>query len=60
MRVTTLLVKKGTHKALLGFEKPSKMEDEWVVSMFEHATIILCLSEKILYNVMNKKITAGL
>ena len=31
MRVTSLLVKEGTHKALLGIEnKPSKMEDdEW-------------------------------
>ena len=29
MRVTLLLVKEGTHKALLGTEKkPSKMEDD--------------------------------
>jgi len=29
MRVTVLLMKKGTHKALLGIEKkPSKMEDD--------------------------------
>ena len=29
MRVTSLLVKEGTHKTLLGIEnKPSKMEDE--------------------------------
>jgi len=31
MRVTTLLMKEGAHKALLGAEKSSKMEDnEWV------------------------------
>ena len=30
MRVTSLLVKEGTHKALLGIEKkPSKIDDEW-------------------------------
>ena len=28
MRLTTLLVKEGTHKALLGAEKLSKMEDD--------------------------------
>ena len=29
MRITSLLVKEGTHKALLGIEKkPSKMEDD--------------------------------
>ena len=37
MRVMALLMKEGTHKALLGTEKkPSKTEnDEWMVSMFE-------------------------
>ena len=31
MRVTTLLMNEDTHKALLGAEKSSKMEDnEWV------------------------------
>jgi len=30
MRLTSLLVKEGTHKALLSIEKPSKIEDdEW-------------------------------
>ena len=30
MRVTSLLMKEGTHKALLGIEKkPSKIKDEW-------------------------------
>jgi len=28
MRVTSLLVKEGTHKTLLDIEKPSKMEDD--------------------------------
>jgi len=57
MRVTSLLVKEGTHKALFGIEKkPSKMEDdEWNdISFREKATIILCLSDEILYNMMNE------
>ena len=63
MRVTSLLVKEGTHKALLGIEKkPSKMEDdEWNdIDFRAKATIILCLSDEVLYNVMNEKTTAGL
>ena len=63
MRVTSLLVKEGTHKALLGFEKKlSKMEDdEWNdIDFRAKATIILCLSDEILYNVMNGKITTDL
>ena len=58
-----MLVKKGTHKALLGIEKkPSKMEDdEWnAIDFHAKATIILCLSDEVLYNVVNKKTTAGL
>jgi len=53
MRVTSLLVKKGTHKALLRIEKKSsKMEDdEWNDIDFRAKTImILCLSGEILYN----------
>ena len=63
MRVTSLLVKEGTHKALLGIEKkPSKLEDdEWNdIDFRAKATIILCLSDEVLYNVMNKETTAGL
>ena len=63
MRVTSLLVKEGTHKALFGIEKkPSKMEDnEWNDIDFRvKATIILCLSDEVLYNVTNEEITAGL
>ena len=58
MRVTSLLVKEGTHKALLSIEKkPSKMEDDkWEAK----ATIILCLSDEVLYNVMNEETTADL
>jgi len=45
MRVTSLLVKDGTHMTLLGIEKqPSKMEDdEWNdIDFRAKATIILC------------------
>ena len=62
MGVTTLLVKESTRKALLDAEKkPSKMEDnEWVdLDVRAKATIILCLSDEVLYNIMNKKIIAG-
>jgi len=63
MRATSLLVKEGTHKALLGIEKkPSKMEDdEWNdIDFSAKATIILCLSDDVLYNVMNEETTASL
>ena len=63
MRATSLLVNEGTHKATLGIEKkPSKMEDdEWNDIYFRaKATIILFLSDEILYNVMNEEITADL
>ena len=58
MWVTMLLVKEDTHKALVGVEKkPSKMEDdEWVdLDVQAKATLILCLSDGVLYNVMNEK-----
>ena len=63
MRVTSLLVKEGTHKALLGIEKKlSKMEnDEWNdIDFHAKATIILRLSDKVLYNLVNEETTAGL
>ena len=63
MRVTSLLMKEGTHKALLGIEKKlSKMEDdEWNdIDFRAKVTIILCLSDKVLYNVMNEETTASL
>ena len=53
----------GPHKVLLGIEKkPLKMEDdEWNDIDFRvKATIILCLSDEVLYNVTNEEITAGL
>jgi len=55
MRITSLLVKEGTHKALLSIEKkPLKMKnDKWNdVDFCANATIILCLSDEVLY-VMN-------
>ena len=63
MRVTSLLVKEGTHKVLIGIEKKlSKMEDdEWNdIDFCIKTTIILCLSDEVLYNVMNEETTAGL
>jgi len=63
MRATSLLVKEGTHNALLGIEKKSsKMEDdEWNdIDFCAKATIILCLSEEVLYNVMNEETITGL
>jgi len=63
MRVTSLLVKEGTHKALLGIgKKPSKIgDDEWSdIDFRTKATIRLCLSNEDLYNVMNEEITADL
>ena len=53
-------MKEGTHKALLGAEKLSKMEDEWVdIYVRAKATIILCLSDEVLCNVINEE-TIGL
>jgi len=42
--------------------KPSKMEDdEWKdIDFHAKAKIILCLSDEVLYNVMNEKTTTGL
>ena len=63
IRATSLLVKEGTHKALLAIEKkPSKMEDdEWNdIDFCARMTIILCLSDEVPYNVMNEETTAGL
>ena len=56
-------MKKGTHKALLGIEKkPSKMEDNvWNdIDFHAKATIVLCLSDEVLYNVMNEETTGDL
>ena len=63
MRVTLSLVKDGTHKALLDIEKKSsKMgDDEWNDINFRAKTkIILCLSDEVLYNLMNEETTATL
>jgi len=49
MRETTLLMKEGTQKALLGAKKSSNMEDEWNdIDFCAKATIILCLSNEVL------------
>ena len=58
-----MLVNEGIHKALLGIEKKlSKMEDdEWNdIDFRAKVTIILCLLDEVLYNVMNGETTAGL
>jgi len=60
MRVTSLLMKEGTHKALCGIEKKSsKMGDEeWNnIDFYGKATIIFCLSDEVLYNIINEKTT---
>ena len=61
MRVTSLLMKEGTPKVLGIEKKPSKMEDdEWNdIDFRAKAMIILYLSDEVLYNVMNEKITAS-
>ena len=51
IRVTSLLVKESTHKALLGIEKkPSKMEDNESNDIDFHANmiIILCPSYEVI------------
>ena len=58
-----MLVTEGTHKDLLGIEKkPSKMgDDEWNdINFRAKTTIIMCLSDEVLYNLMNEETTAGL
>ena len=58
-----MFVKEGTHKALLGTEKkPLKMEDdEWKdIDFRAKTTIILCLSDEVLYNVINEETTWSL
>jgi len=63
MQVTLLLVNEGTHEAMLDIEKkPSNMEhDKWNVIDFRvKATIILCLSDEVLYNIMNEETTTSL
>ena len=51
-----------TQSPALYWKKPSKMEDdEWNdIDFRAKATIILCLSDEVLYNMMNEEITAGL
>jgi len=62
MQVMALLIKEGTHKALHGVEKKSKMEDdEWMdLDVRTKVTITLYLSDEVLYNIMNKETIVGL
>src|SRR3954463_2568735 len=63
MRVTSLLVKERTHMALQEIsKKPSNMdEDDWEDMDYKaRATIILCLSDEVLYNVINEDSAEGL
>ena len=51
------------HKAVLGIEKkPLKMKDDELndIEFRAKATIILCLSDEVLYNVLNEETIAGL
>src|SRR3954465_15299856 len=57
MRVMSLLVKEETYQALQGIrKKPSTMgEDDWKkIDVKAKATIVLCLSDEVLYNVLNE------
>ena len=62
--VSNIVAREGGHtQCLLGIEKkPSKMEDDECndIDFRAKATIILCLSEVVLYNAMNKETTTGL
>ena len=63
MQLTALLVKEDTHKTLFGAEKklPEMDNDEWNdINFRAKVTIILCLSDEVLYNVMNEKTTTEL
>src|SRR3954470_7778432 len=63
MRVTSLLVKEGTYQALQGIrKKPSTMgEDDWKkIDIKAKVTIILCLSDEVLYNILNEDTAAGM
>src|SRR3954468_6537387 len=63
MRVTSLLVKEGTYQALQGIRKKTSTmgEDDWKeIDIKAKATIILCLSDEVLYNVMNEDTAAGM
>src|SRR4051812_32794447 len=63
MRVTSLLVNEGTYQAHQGIrKKPSTMgEDDWKeINIKAKATIILCLSDEVLYDVMNEDTAAGM
>ena len=62
---SNIVAREGGHtlKVLLGIEKkPSKMEDnEWNdINFRAKVTIVLCLLDEVLYNVMNDETTAGL
>ena len=58
-----LLGKEGTHKALLGAKKKlPKMDDDELIDIDFHAKemIIVCLSDEVLYNMMNEETTGCL
>ena len=56
-----MLVNEGTHKALLGIEKKPMEDDEQNnINFRAKMTIMLCLSDEVLYNVMNKETTVDL
>ena len=62
LRVTALLVKEGVYKALEGEKKKSSTmtEEEFRdIDFRARATIILCLSDEVLYNVMTETTAAA-
>ena len=62
-RVKALLVQQGLHKAVLGkSKKPTSMSDEdWEdIDLRAVNTIILCLADEVMYNVMDEETTVGI
>src|SRR3954470_616702 len=63
MRLTSMLIKERTYQALQGIrKKPSMMgEDDWKeIDVKAKAPIVLCLSDEVLFNVLNEDTAAGI
>jgi len=59
---SNIVAREGGHTRPYLVLKPSKIEDdEWNnIDFHTKATIILCLSDEVLYNIINEEITADL
>ena len=61
--VSNVVAREGEHtQGSSWYKKQSKMDDdEWNdIDFRTNATIILCISDEVLYNVMNEETTSGL